>query len=238
MNKSIIKKFLDFKIRHNLSNEIIAKMISEYANSDSSFARTHFSEKYDISTHTFYKARDFAIIFWLVDNQTCQKVRNKAAKNYSSNNVQHTSRESLAHFEYLLEQRRDVINSFSDNEIRAIGFKYINGISVDNIAIAYDVGAGIINTLISKGIIEFIFDISIVKAIQKRIGPRLDSILEKRENNKKVLLYCLNLQIESLKQKINCYKVYSRIMENVPSKDILEKELSDTIKMYNKALQL
>lgn len=238
MNKSIIKKFSDFKTRHNLSNEIIANMISEYANSDLCFARTYFKEKYGISTNVFYKARDFAVIFWLIDNRTCQKVRNKAAANYRSNNVQHTAKNCLAHFDELLQKRKEVISSFSDNEIRDIGYKYISGVTVSKIAIAYDVGEYVINHLIAKGIVELIFDKITVIEIQKQVGPALNDILKKREKNKQILLECFSLQIEALKRKLNCYNAYVRFSTDVPSKDILEKELSDTIKMYNKALQL
>lgn len=238
MSKCIIKKFSDFKSRNNLSNETIAKMISEYANSDLCFARTHFKEKYGISTHVFYKARDFAVIFGLVDSKTCQKVRDKAAANYSSNNVQNTARDCLAHFNELLQKRKEVISTFSDNEIRDIGFKYVSGITVSKIAVAYDVGECIINHLITKGIVELIFNKSIVIGIQKNMGAQLDRILEKRENNKKALLGCFATEIESLKRKLNCYNAYVRFSTDIPSKDILEKKLSDTIKMYNEALQL
>ena len=93
--KSIYKQFLDFKKRHNLSNELISKIANEYANSDLELARTHFSEKYGISQHTFYKARDFAIVFCLVDKKTFYQIRQKSTTNYKNNNEKNSAARAL-----------------------------------------------------------------------------------------------------------------------------------------------
>lgn len=238
MKKSMIQKFLDFKNRHNLSNAIITKMITEYANSDLEKARTYFAEKYRISVSVFYKCRDFAVIFGLVDNATCKKLRNKTATNYSMNNSKSTARASLMHFEELLKERKEVFNGFSENEIKDIGQKYIEGVSVQKIAICYDVGEYAIKYLLGKGVVELILDGDTVKRISAMLGVSVNEILQKREKNKKALVECLMAEINFLNQQIKCYDAYMRIAKDKQSKEDLQKKLSETKVMYQKALQL
>lgn len=238
MEKSIEKKFLDFKKRHNLSNQIIIKMITEYATSNLEFARTYFSDKYGISIHTFYKARDYAVIFGLVDNEICRRLREKTAANYKQNNTKNTARASLLHFYDLTKEREKIIDGFSENEIRDIGLKYFCGISVEKIAICYDVGEYVIRSLLSKGIIELIFDREIVDGIYARVGPRLNGILQKRENNKQALLECMKLEIQYLTQRLKCNEAYLKFSKDDLSEEDVKRKLSDVTEMYEKALQL
>lgn len=238
MKKTLQQKFIDFKNRHNLSNEKITKMITEYANSSLEFARTYFSEQYGISIHVFYKARDYAVIFGLIDNETCRKLRIKTAENYKSNNVQNTSRASLNHFYKLTEERQKYFSGFSENEILDMGNKYVEGVGVKKIAIAYDTGEYTVRYLLSKGVVELIFDGDTVKAITQMLGPKIYGILQKRETNKRALLDCLLLEIKFLTQQTKCYDAYIRLSKESFSKEDVEKRLSDVTEMYNKALQL
>lgn len=238
MKKSIEQKFIDFKKRHKLSNAIITKMITEYANSDLEFARTYFSEQYGISIHVFYKARDYAVIFGLIGNETCKNLRIKTAENYKNNNEKSTPRASLNHFYKLTEERQKYFDSFSENEIRDMGSKYVAGVSVNKIAIAYDTGEYTVKYLLSKGVVELIFDGTTVKKMVNMLGPKINGILKKRETNKRELLNCLLLEIKFLTQQIKCYKAYIKFSGNPLSKEDVEKRLSDVMEMYNKALQL
>ena len=106
MERSIIDKVANFKERNSLSNSVIVKMVTEYANSEPDLACTYLSEKYKISKSTFYKARDYAIICCLVDNHICKRVKNKSVNNYKSNNSKKSGRKSLTHFEELYLQIR------------------------------------------------------------------------------------------------------------------------------------
>lgn len=238
MKKSIEKKFLDFKKRHNLSNQIIIKMITEYATTNLEFARTYFSNEYGISISTFYKARDYAVIFGLVDNEICRKLREKTAANYKRNNSKNTARASLIHFYDLTKERQKLINRFSEVEICDIGLKYCSGVSVEKIAICYDVGEYVIRSLLSKGIVELIFDRETVNGIYARVGPRLNSILQKRENNKRILLECMKLEIQYLTQRLKCNNAYLKFSKDNLSEEDVKNKLSAVTEMYEKALQL
>lgn len=239
MKKSIYEKFLDFKSRHELSNEKIAQIATEYANSDFELARSHFSDKYKISEYTFYKARDYAIIFCLVDKETYERIKKKSSTNYRNNNTKNNSAaDSIAHFDELLVKQQEFLDGFSKQEILDIANKYVEGISVENIAMAYDTGEYAIRKLLKKGIIEFIFDLKLVNQISVIVGPSLNKILHQREINKKCLLNCLRNQIAFLKSQIECYDLYFRNSKNKPDLESLNEDLSNAIKMYNETLQL
>lgn len=236
--KNIYEKFATFKIRHNLSNEHIAQIAIEYANSDLELARTHFSEKYGISEYVFYKARDYAIIFCLVDNNTYQKIRAKSSTNYRSNNAKNSAASSIAHFDELLAQRNQFLNDFTQKEIIEIGRKYVDGVTLKNIAMVYETGEFAIKKLLNKGIISLIFDSYIVDQIKLIVGESLNTALKKREANKKALINCLEHQILFLKSQISCYNLYFRNIEIKPDLKCLETELENVIKMYNETLKL
>lgn len=238
MAKNIYDKFSDFKIRHNLSNELICKIITEYANSKIDFARTHFTDKYKISEHVFYKARDYAVIFCLVDNEICSRLKNKSATNYSKNNDKNSAVASLAHFETLLVQRQSFLDSFSINEMQDIANKYVEGISTENIAKAYETGPFAIKYLLKKGIVMLIFDSSTVEQIIIIVGNGLNRMLQIRKVNKEHLLNCIQAEISFLDSQIKYYDLYFRNSKDKPNLEDLKVKRSNAIKMYNETLQL
>lgn len=236
--KSIYRQFLDFKKRHNLSNELISKIAREYADSDLELARTHFSEKYGISQHVFYKARDFAIVFCLVDKKTFYQIRQKSITNYKNNNEKNSAAKSIAHFDNLIFQQQKFLHDFSNNDILDIALKYIEGVSTKNIAIAYDTGEYAIKKLLKKGIADLILDANIVNQIKSIVGYNLSTILAIRNANKILLLDCIEKEISFLQSEIKCYDLYFRNSHNNPSIESLETALQNAIKMYNEALKL
>ena len=238
MKKDMCKRFVDFKARHSLSNVLIVEIVKEYANSDLDFARTYYSEKYNISNHTFYTLRDYAIIFCLVDTDTCKKLQKKSTANYSRNNASNSAKASIAHYNSLLEKRQRFLNSFSSNEIKDIALKYVEGVDVEKIAIAYDTGAFAIKYLLKKGIVSLILDANIVNSIRLIVGEDLDKILQERESNKQLLLNCLQKQIAFLKSQITCYDLYYREVQNKPTLSSLQKNLLAVIHFHKETLQL
>lgn len=237
MKKNIIKKFADFKRRNSLSNDIIKQMITEYANSELDLARTYFSNKYNISKSIFYKARDYAVICCLVDEDTCKRIKKKTVENYKRHNPKNTSNGALAHFSDLRVKRQEFLNTFSDNEIRDIAFKYAEGISVKNIAFGYDIGEFGIKLLLKKGIVLLVVDKETTDSIKNRVGSKLDKILHSRENNKQIILDCIEKEIICLNLKIEHYELYFRDLKEKPSKEILQQKLSDVIKKKKQVLR-
>lgn len=238
MEKSIIDKFKNFKKRNSLSNSIIVKMVTEYANSEPDLACTHFSEKYEISKSTFYRARDYAIICCLVDNHIYKKVKNKSVNNCKRNNPKKSGRKSLMYFEELYTERQEFLKSFSDNEIKDIAYKYAEGVPPEIIAIGYDTGEFAIKWLLKKGIALLIVDAKTTETISKMLGSKLNEILQIRERNKNYLLACNEKEIDFLKMQIDCYDLYIRIIKESANLEDLEKNLSDAIKRREEILRL
>ena len=236
--KSIYETFLDFKVRHKLSNERISQIATEYANSSAEFARSYFSRKYDISGYVFYKVRDYAIIFCLVDTGTFKKIREKSSTNYKNNNDRNSAANSIAHFEELIVKRQDFLDGFSKDEILDISCKYVEGLSAKSIALCYDTGEYAIKKLLKKGIVQLIFDSTTVSQIAAIVGNSLNRTLEKREANKKALLDCLQHQISFLKSQLMCYDLYFRNSRNKPDMESIEEELLNAIEMYKETLRL
>ena len=176
--KTEYQKFVDFKKRNGLTTQDIQRMISDYANSGPDFACSHFMQKYGLSEHAFYRARDFAVTCGLLDYRTTERTIAKAAFNSKQRNSKKNSTQSLLHSQELKKLREDFFNSFSKEEIIDICRKYAEGISVDKIAVAYDTGTYMIKQLLSKGIILRYIDDSIFAAISLRLKAKGRSINE------------------------------------------------------------
>lgn len=237
MNKSFVEKFADFKIRHSLSNADIEKMIIEYADSELDLASSYFSEKYNISKGVFYKARDFAVVCCLINEDTCKKLKRKTIENYKRNNPKGTTNGPVVHFSELRVQRQEFLNTFSDNEIKDIAYKYEEGVSLKNIALAYDIGEYGIKLLLRKGIIMLIVDKKTTEAISVKLGSKMDNILQKRERNKQKILECLEKEIEVLNLKIENYDLYFRNSKEKPKKESLYKEVAELTRKKQEVLR-
>lgn len=237
MNKSIVKKFADFKIRHSLSNDKIKEMITEYADSELDLARSYFSKKYNISNNTFYKARDYAVICCLIDEDTCKRVKRKTVANYKRNNPKESVKGPLSHFSSLYIKRQEFLNTFSDDEIVDIANKYVEGISINNIAFAYDIGEYGIKLLLKKGIVLLIVNGNSFESIKLMLGNSLNKILAMRERNKQIILECLKREISFLNLQIEHYDLYFRNEKEKPSKETLQERLTTLLKRKEKILR-
>ena len=167
--KSDLQKFNDFKKRHNLSYVDIAKMITDYAYSEDEYARTHFSKEYNISVGVFYKARDFAVICYLIDDDICERLKAKTARNYALHNDKNSKVESYKHFSELMERRNTFLYSFTDEEIIAIAKKYAEGITLNVIADEYEVCEKAIKRLLKRGVEDFIISTKLLESMKYRI---------------------------------------------------------------------
>ena len=237
MDKNLAKRFANFKKRHLLTDDVIKKMITEYANSELNLARTYYSEKYNISYNIFYKARDFAIIFCLIDNKTCEKVKDKTVANYKNNNPKNRVNGALTHFSKLLEQRQAYYNSFTAEEIKDIATKYEKDVTLRALSAEYSIGEYGIKLLLQKGIVSLIISRTTIASIQLKLGSKLDKFLSQRENNKELVLCCIEKEFASLQAQIENYNLYFQNVENKPSKETLQKRLTELINRKKEVLR-
>lgn len=239
MAKSINQKFLSFKKRHQLSNEDIVKIATEYANSSFELARTHFTNKYNITDYVFYQIRDYAIICCLVNRDLYERIKEKSSANYKSNNTKNSSASSIAHFDKLLVQQSQFLSEFSEKEILEIGLKYAEGVTVKKIAMAYETGELAIKKLLGKGIVNIIYDIDLVNQIKRIVGPTsLTPLLKMREANKNILINCHQHRIAALEMQVRYYDMFFRFESDKPSLESLENELKLARKKYKETLKL
>ncbi len=238
MARTINQKFSSFKSRHHLSNADIIKIATEYANSSLAHARTHFTNKYNLTRYAFYKARDYAIICCLVDYDLYEKIRKKSSANYKSNNDRNSATSSKIHFSELLVQRNQFLSDFSEKEILEIGHKYAEGITVKNIALEYEISELAVKNLLGKGIVNIIYDADLVCQIKRIVGPGLTPILKKREATKNILLNCHQHHIAYLEMQISYYDMFFRFESEKPSLESLENELKIARKKYLETLKL
>lgn len=237
--KSIVKQFEDFKVKHSLTNRDVAKIAKEYANSDYDLASTHFSEKYNVSKSVFYKIRDYAVIFCLIDEDCCKRLKKKTLANYERNNPNGTITGPENHFSELYEKRQEFLDSFSENDIKDIAYKYAEGVSTENIAFLYDTGKYAIKVLLKKGIVLLIVDDITTQTIANRLGDSMKSILDMRKKNKANIVICLEKEIEVIDFKLTNYDLYFRNhnSEQKPTKEELQKQLKELVKREKELLR-
>lgn len=139
MKKSELQKFQDFKLKHNLTDAQIIKIMLEYASTMDEYSASFFASKYHISEYVFYKIRDFTIIFMLVTPFNCKNIRNKAFRNQGSKNSTNNYTSSRNHYKQLLLRRKEYLKSFTDEQISLIAIEYSNGITIYDISKKYNI---------------------------------------------------------------------------------------------------
>lgn len=175
MKKSIAEKFKDFRIRHGLSLELIKKLAKEYAITDTERSCSFFMDKYDIPRSVFYRARDFAVICALVNPTATELIFRKAATNSM---VHGSSKGSILHSEWLIEQQKEFLDSFSQSELEDICHKYADGLKLSVIANQYETGEYGIQLLLKKAILAGFADTTTYQRIVERLNKKGRSILE------------------------------------------------------------
>lgn len=149
MKISEYQKFQNFKQRHDLNNQQIIKIITEYANTEDEYSASFFSAKYNISTHIFYRLKDFALIFMLVDSTVCKRVRNKSLRNQIAKKGSGNYTASTRHYQSLIEKRKEYLKSFSNEEIVQIASEYAYGDALYDIAKRHDISPYTVRKLLA-----------------------------------------------------------------------------------------
>lgn len=141
MKKSESQKFEDFKKRYNLTDSHIIRIIMDYAHTVPEYSAGFFANKYNISTHVFYKLRDYSIIFMLVSGTVCCRIRDKAFLNQGLNNPSGSNNHfsSEQHYKKLIRKRKEYLSSFSNEQIIKIATSYANGEILNDIAKSHNI---------------------------------------------------------------------------------------------------
>ena len=243
MKNTDLQKYNSFKKRHGLCYTDIVGIVTEYAYSEYEYAVSYFSEKYNISDSSFYKCRDFAVICHLVDDKTCERLKEKAGANLAVYSKKNSPTISYRHYSKLAERREAFLSTFSKEEITDISQKYSEGISLRVISNEYEICEESVKKLLKIGIVNLIIPSDLVYQIKLRVskeGKNVDAISrmeEKRQKNKLKKVEPLKKESEILIYQIDKYDSYFMGDEVVPDKEFLIKRLEEVKKKYQSILE-
>ncbi len=238
VSKTDAQRLESFMKKHRLAYEDIRKIATEYANSPEDKARTHFTEKYKITDHVFYKVLEFAIVCNIVDDDTRLLIRNKSVSNYKLHNEKEKSKKAVDHYADLTRRRKVHFDLIPQQDILDISYKYADGVKLSVISNAYGYSEETIKRLIAKGIIQVITPSSVVLSIRNRVkneGRSLESferLEDKRRHVRIMALKPFENEIKMIQFHLDHYEEYFSGDECAPTKEFLEKRLEVVNKKY------
>lgn len=150
------------------------KIAESYANSETRFARSYYTEHENISVSCFYKVLERAVIMNLVSEKTVDKMERKSELNQSAHaeGAGMTTKEKYA----ALRKKRNeyIIFLYSDEEIKKLATEFANNpeISKAQFADKYGVSPRVIDVLLKKSITENIIDDAMFLKIEERTLKR------------------------------------------------------------------
>ena len=179
-------------------NEFCKKIATEYANSESTFARTYFCNYYEIGESCFYRVLEYAIITNLVDDKLFKKMMEKSIANQISHKAG-AGMTSVAKYNHLYSKRCEYITlSLPENKIKQIAEDFANNpnVSKEDIALKYNISRKVLELMLERSIIDNVVDDEIFEAIRNRsiknstpnkkteTEKYFEVLQEKRKNNK------------------------------------------------------
>ena len=242
MARTDFERYQAFKKRNKLTYSKIKKIATEYAKTDDEMARSFFTDQYNISAHVFYTLLSFAIICWIVDDDTRKKIKKKAVSNYKLHNEKEKAKRVMDHYADLYRKRQVFLNHFSKEEIIDISKKYSEGIALGVIAKEYEVCKDAIRILLARGIKNVITPSNIVAEMKKRSQAEGKSMVAfqklelEREVTKLRALKPFEDEIIMLKFQIKNYDEYYDGDEYCPGKDYLENRLGEIVEKFCRLL--
>lgn len=163
---TILKKSMSY----DEFNKFCKKLTEEYAGSEAQFARTYFTEHYNISADCYYKVLEHAVVTNLVEDVVVVRMMNKALNNQVANNASAGATTRAKYARMYSKRYEFIVHSFSENEIKrfATDFGDNPDISKDDFAATYGVNRKVIELLLVRAIEENIADNRAVDAIELR----------------------------------------------------------------------
>ena len=151
-------------------NRFCKKITKEYAESEAQFARTYFTEHYNISVDCYYKVLEYAVVTNLVEDIVVSKMMNKAIKNQTIHNESAGASSVLKYSRMYTQRCKYIAITFSKKEIEKIAIDFGDNpdISKGDLAAAYGISRKVLELLLVKAIEESIADDRTVNSIELR----------------------------------------------------------------------
>ena len=179
-------------------NNFCKKVTEQYANSEAKFARTYYTQMYNISESCYYRIIEYAIVTNLVNEKNVNKAMNKAIANQKLHNPNAGST-SLVKYSKMYAQRCEYISkSYTDEEVKEMVKIFTDNpnISKEDLASAYGISRKTFELVLIRAIEENIVENKTVDLMEKRsienasleskkgIEEYFNTLKKKREANK------------------------------------------------------
>ncbi len=202
--------------------EAIAKKIAvEYSESDAQFARTYFSEQYNISKDCFYKLLEYATIRNIISEEVVNNIALKASGNQRNHANGAFPVTSFLHWNEVRKERNTYIAwSLPPETVKSIAEDFENasdGISKEELVSLYGISTMVLDEVLVRAKVlsysdERIRDFAGKFASCPQISKRQFSVM---------------------------YKIPTRVIDELLKKAIVENKVEDTIveMIYKRSLQ-
>lgn len=172
------------------------KITEQYANSEAQFARSYFTENYNISEACYYKILEYAVVTNLVEDVIVSKMMNKAVANQNMHS-KGAGGSSIAKYARMYTQRCEYIAAaFSEENVKKLAMDFADNpdISKEDFAASYGVARKVIEIVLERAIENNVVEDKVFEAIEKRSLSKNSSkaaknyfsaLRKKREANKK-----------------------------------------------------
>lgn len=161
------------ELKHTMKEEqfitFCTKLATQYANSEAQFARSYFTEYFNITASCYTKLLETAVIHNFVTDKMVDKMEKKAIANQNLHS-EGAGSTSINHYAELRAKRKNyIVSTFSDEDV----IKVINEfdslvISKHELAEKYNVNTKIIDLIIKKGIVENLVSDEVFARIERR----------------------------------------------------------------------
>lgn len=173
------------------------KIATLYATSESNFARSYFTENFNISTSCYNKILELAVVRNMVNDKMVDKMEKKAIANQNMH-AEGAGATSIVHYSELrVERRKFILSTFSNEKIIEIIHEFIEkDIFKNELAEKYNVDTKVIDLIIKRGIVENLISDELFHMIELRTLKRDNSctaknffikLHEERNSNKATL---------------------------------------------------
>lgn len=151
-------------------NKFCKKLTEEYSRSEAQFARTYFTQQYNISVSCYYKILEHAIIDNLVEDVVVERMENKAAKNQSAHNESAGGSTRVKYARLKAKRYQNIAESISNEEIKDAARDFADNpdISKQDIASSYGWNKRVLDIILLKAIVDNIADDRTVDSIERR----------------------------------------------------------------------
>jgi len=146
------------------------KITEEYAKSEAQFARTYFTQHYNISESCFYKILEHAVVSNLVEDVIVTKMTNKAVQNQNAHKNGAGVTTIAKYAKMYAKRSKNIAMQMTDEEIKTIAIDFADNpdIAKIDLAASYGITTKVLGYSLERAIEENIVEDKVVDAMEQR----------------------------------------------------------------------